>query len=170
MSNSAAKKSIALFGRSGAGKSIVANHLVTQHGFQLCSTGSLCRAISQILFGNEERNNLNALSKKIREIDPTLWMQAALLGAKKTNVVFDSIRYEEDASYLRERGFLIWQVSCPMEICVERLNARGQSFAKGDMLHAMEESLQAYKFDATINNGSRSFELVLADVERALLT
>lgn len=161
-------KLIALYGRSGSGKSAVARHLVEQHAFTHCSTGQLCRAISRQLFGNETRSNLNTLSQKIREIDVNLWISAALLDAPPGPIVFDSIRYEEDAAYLRAREYKIWHVECPPDICLERLRLRGQSFNESDMLHKMEHSLVNYSFDMTIENGRRDLNSVLAEVDKAL--
>ena len=160
---------IALYGRSGSGKSLISRLLVDQYGFERYSSGELCRELSRALFGNEDRANLNLLSEKVREIDPHLWIAAALRRATGDRIVFESVRYPEDLDYLQPAGFAIWLVDCPETLCQQRLHQRGQKFSAADLSHTMEEALgNDFPFDARIDNGDRALEEVVADIGRAL--
>jgi dephospho-CoA kinase len=159
---------IALYGRSGSGKSLVSKYLAESHGFRRCSTGEICRAISEILFGDDDRGHLNLLSEKIREIDPHLWIKAALSGVADQRVVFESVRYPDDVTFLKPAGFAIWNIDCSVEICNKRLLSRGQSFNWNDIGHPMERALEGFRFDAEIDNGEREISDVLRDIDVAL--
>lgn len=156
---------IAIHGPSGSGKSVVADHLRTTYGFSHVSSGSLCRAITSSLFGHEERQALNSVSQAVRSIDKYLWIKATLRQTQNDRVVFDSVRYVEDAHYLRERGFHIWKIICPVDICISRLQARGQVFTLSDFSHDSEREIPNSLCAGTIDNGARPLANVLAEVD-----
>jgi adenylate kinase family enzyme len=61
---------IALSGRSGSGKTTVANYLVAKYGFTRCSTGAACRELCKNLFGGESKAILNQVTDALKAIDP----------------------------------------------------------------------------------------------------
>jgi adenylate kinase family enzyme len=78
---------IALSGNSGSGKSSVARYLVERHGYLHASTGQICRRISALLFGNEDKTSLNRVSEAVRTIDKNLLIHAALRNAHSDRIV-----------------------------------------------------------------------------------
>lgn len=157
--NNARDHRIAVYGRSGSGKGTVATILTDRYGYMHVSSGSVCRSISQILFGDEDRAHLNALSTALRSIDEHLLIEAALRAIKTDiPIVFDSIRYKTDYDWFRESGFSLWKVDCPEEICIRRLKSRGQVFSVKDLDHLSESGLEHEEFDFTIDNSGSSLK------------
>src|SRR4051812_38243332 len=108
-----ASQLIAVHGLAGSGKSVVARRLRDLHGFEYASSGAICRKVCQLLFDHEERHALNKISQAMRGIDQQVWVKAALRQVHGKRVVFDSIRYLDDAEHLRAKGFKLWGVMCP---------------------------------------------------------
>lgn len=160
---------IALFGKSGSGKTTVAEYLVTRHGFTRVSTGGVCREICARLFGSTERRLMNEVTLALKDIDPMVWVQAALRAAPAANVVFDSMRFREDYQYLRARGFRCVQILADLDLRVERLWKRGQVFdAERDEQHRSETELDLYPADAVIVNERESLPRLYALIEGTL--
>jgi hypothetical protein len=148
------RPSIALYGLTGSGKTAVAKRFVEGFGYQRCSSGEICRQISQILFQSEDKTNLNRLSDALLGIDKLLFLKAALSRAIPGKaVVFDSMRCVEEYDYLRNLGFRMVKVTCPVDSRTLHLAARGQVFVTGlDDLHLTETCLEGHDFHATIDN------------------
>src|SRR5580693_3608313 len=97
---------IGIIGFTGVGKSTVAEHLKTAHGFQIVGTGAMCRAVSMLVFGNEDKRNLLSLTDALRSIDPSIFLKAALRRAQTdAPLVIDAVRFEADYYYALENGF-----------------------------------------------------------------
>lgn len=148
------KPPIALTGRSGTGKTTIADHLVARHGYFRCSTGNACRQICRSLFGSESKTLLNAVTEKMKEIDPDVWLRAALVGVPSgAPVVFDSMRFVPDWNYLAKLGFKTIRVTAPQQLRIARLRNRGQIYDPDvDDLHPAEVELEHHHCDAVISN------------------
>jgi dephospho-CoA kinase len=59
---------IALVGKSGSGKSEVAEFLRESRACQVIKTGRICRQIAQLLFGNEDKRSTQLLDDVLTEI------------------------------------------------------------------------------------------------------
>lgn len=157
---------IALYGRSGAGKSEVASILAQEYGYQHRSTGLACRRIVADLFGADDKTILNRVADALMEIDDLVWIRAALkppLGAGP--VVLDSIRLPNEYDFVAQQGFQVWHINAPLELRLHRLEARGQAFdPEVDEHHAYESSLSTHAFDVTIVNDRSSLEDLRATV------
>ncbi len=143
---------VALYGHSGSGKSFIAQYLVEEYQFSWVSTGSICRRISSLLFGNEHKSNLNQISSKLREIDERIWINAALNGLDKQRVVFDSIRYKSDFNFLKSLGYTCIRIVAGSSLEAARLRQRSQVMTSSDHTHESEVSLDCVQFDYTIMN------------------
>ena len=161
---------VALAGSSGSGKSTVAKHLVDRHGFALASTGDICRQISNLLFGGEDKTSLNKVSEMVRQMDPGLFITAALRGLPDDRVVLDSVRYASDISRVQSSGFQVWRVTCPADERIRRLSARGQVIESSDLKHASETELSDNSFNTTIVNGSGEEDDLVAQIDVLLRT
>jgi dephospho-CoA kinase len=160
---------IALFGRSGSGKGLVARHLAEKYGYQILSSGLICREVSHKIFGDDARINLNILSLKLREVDKHIWIRAALRESRPDNIVFDSLRYQSDVDFLRASGFVIWRVDCGAHLSEERLRQRGQVFEKSDLEHESEVQMEEFRWDTLINNNGVTRPELEAQVDAAVV-
>jgi len=159
---------IALSGTSGSGKGTVAKILVEQHNFVRASTGDICRQISQLLYGNEDKKNLNSISAAINQIDNSIFINAALRNIKNDKIVFDSIRYRSDMLTLKKLGFVIWRVEASIDIRKDRLKGRAQVIVEDDFYHASEIELDDCIFDATILNNNNDMAILCNQVNEMI--
>lgn len=160
---------IALYGRTGSGKTTVADALVRNFGYSHRKTGAACRALCLELFGSENKALMNQVTDALRDIDPAVWLRAALRGMEEGDgrpIVLDSIRFRPDYRYVIERGFVTIQVKAGSGSRVERLADRGQEFdLLRDDLHPAEIELASEEFDFTIENDGSLGDLI-DDIER----
>jgi len=160
---------IALYGKSGSGKSTVAAYLVTRHKYIHCSAGRICRQICRELFDSEDRAILNAFNDAVRRIDPMVWLRVAKKAINRGQpVVFDSMRFETDRLYFKALDFQLWRIDCPETKRRERLTLRGQIFEVTDELHPGEVELENSTFDRTFTNDSSNIEDLHKQIDAAL--
>ena len=160
---------IALSGRSGCGKTTIAEYLVDKHAFARCSTGLACRELCRKLFASESKSILNMVTDALKAIDPDVWLRAALSTLDGDRpVVFDSMRFAGDYAFLKEQGFQMWRVEAPLEVRVRRMKDRGQIFIPDDDNHPAETELDSYQFDRVIENPNDDIHLLHDQIERAL--
>lgn len=99
---------------------------------------------------------MNRVTDALRDIDPAVWLRAALRDCaddQSTAVVFDSMRFEPDYTFLHDHGFVMIRVDAGAEARALRLADRGQSFdLLKDDLHPAEIELARASFDFTITN------------------
>ena len=155
---------IALYGRTGSGKTTVAEAFVREYGYVHRKTGAACRALCLDLFGSENKALMNKVTDALREIDPAVWLRAALrqedagyLGP----IVLDSVRFWPDYQYVVERSFVTIRVTAPPDDRAGRLSLRGQSFdLLSDDLHPAEIELATANFDFEIDNATTISDLL----------
>jgi dephospho-CoA kinase len=145
---------IALVGKSGAGKSEVSRYLAEMHGFSAIKTGAICRTISMILFGNEEKSSTQRLDDTLTAIDPSIFLRASLRDADLTgDMVVDALRFAEDLRLAKTLSFQTLRVKSDATLRLQRLTARGQAFdlvAEG--LHRSETELDDIDVDFEVEN------------------
>jgi dephospho-CoA kinase len=162
-------KHIALSGRSGCGKTTVADYLVATHGYTRCSTGAACRELCRKLFDTESKAILNKVTDALKAVDADVWLRAALVSAAEHHpIVFDSMRFANDYAFLSGRGFLTWRIEAPHEVRLARMRARGQDVDPGDDAHRAETELDHQEFDRVLDNSEGGVELLYVNIERAL--
>jgi dephospho-CoA kinase len=152
---------IGLIGLTGVGKSTAAQHLSDAHGFQVGSTGAVCRAVSRLLYGNEDKLNLLALTDALQSLDPAIFLKAAVrtLPVEKSFVI-DALRYTLDYEYAKLQQLYIIRITAPLHLRRERLQERCQVFDfETDGKHASELQLTKVAVNATIENDGTKREL-----------
>jgi cytidylate kinase len=162
---------IALYGRSGSGKTLISEYLVAKHGYARCSTGSACRRVCRMLFESESKALLNQVTDALKAIDENVWLRASLSDAPANRpLVLDSMRFDQDYLYLRRKGFRMIRVDASLRLRVERMRWRGQEFDPAtDDDHRSEVELDDYEFDYRIDNEEIDIQELYALVDRALV-
>lgn len=152
-------RSIALYGRTGSGKTTF-GELLTGHGFQHVKAGVACRRLCLELFDSEAKGIMNRVADALRAIDQTVWLRAALHSASDMPFVFDSMRFPQDYVYMQERQCLTVKVVADQTLRLRRLAERGQHYEpERDELHDAEVSLESFQFDYTVHNEGDIAEL-----------
>lgn len=128
------------------------------------STGIICRQISLLLFGNEDKASTQQIDDALTQIDPSIFLQAALRGAApKEQICVDSLRFATDYSLARAQGFEIIRVTASDETRARRLETRGQVFTLDvDGKHRSETELDKAAADFTIHNDGAKDEIQAA--------
>lgn len=152
------KLNISLSGRSGSGKTTIANYLASKYNFHVCKTGTLCRDVSKLLFRSDSLEILQKVTDAMKDIDKDVWLKGALYNAPTDkSLVFDSMRFESDYIFLKNKGFVLLRVEASREVCFSRLRERGQIFNENkDSMHKSEIELEKYHHDFTIENSQIS--------------
>ncbi|WP_186766720.1 HD domain-containing protein [Puniceibacterium confluentis] len=145
---------VALIGKSGVGKSTLAKLLNYHSGTERVSSGTICRQIAKLLFGNDDKSTTQTLDDALTSIDSSIFLNAALLTAPTGRpICLDSLRFRSDYEIARRRGFTIVRVIAPDEVRVARLSERGQRFDPGkDGTHRSETELDTVDVDYTVEN------------------
>lgn len=140
---------IALSGKSGTGKSGLADYLVRMHSCVKLSTSESCRRISRLMFGDEQRHHLNAIGDAFRSIDENIWVKSLTRDlAPSTGVVLDSVRHASEAMFLRSIGFEIWRTEVSEEERRHRLSGRPAEDGSAALRsHPSETELDDFEFD-----------------------
>jgi cytidylate kinase len=144
----------ALVGKSGAGKSEVAEFLKENRDCQIIKTGLICRQIAQLLFGNEDKKSTQLLDDVLTNLDQSIFLRASLRHADLSKpLVIDSLRFRSDYHIARNMGCMILRITAPDEERFHRLRIRGQVYNPGvDGLHRSEIELDLVPVDETIQN------------------
>lgn len=161
---------IALIGKSGAGKTTIAEHLRETHDFYQASTGALCREVGALLFETPSRAILNQLADALIGVDQLVWVRAAIAGAPQGDVVLDSLRTLEEYELARREGFEIWRITAPPDVRVARLRGRGEQYAlEEDDAHRFERELDEVLVDEeVINSGDLTPEELRTTIDHKL--
>ena len=154
-------KRIGLIGLTGVGKTTIANRLQTAYGFNVARTGETCRAVSRLLYGNEDKSNLLALSDALQSLDPAIFLKAALRNLPAdTSYIIDALRFTHDYQYATSRKLYIIQITAPLHLRRQWLAERGQQFDfETDGKHASELELSEVTVHATLENDGTKSEL-----------
>ncbi len=147
---------LALWARSGAGKSLAARYLVERHGYQACQPGEVCREITQRLFHEQSKATLNKVNDALRSIEPNIWLRLGMEAVnRKDGVLIDGIRFKSNLDFCREWSFRLVKIEASQNTRLRRLAERNQAFdIETDGKHAGETELEGEPFDHVIQNDS----------------
>tara|TARA_R110000782_G_scaffold79115_4_gene157440 strand:- start:36647 stop:37153 length:507 start_codon:yes stop_codon:yes gene_type:complete len=149
-------------GKSGSGKSSAGRLLAERFEVPHIRTGKICREIALLLFGNEDKSSTHRLDDALTQIDPSIFLRAALreagaenaeLSESRQGFIIDALRFESDLTLAKSHGCRIIRISAPDDIRVSRLAERNQVFdLMTDGRHRSEYELDAAAVDYEIVN------------------
>ena len=170
---------IGLTGLMSSGKGTAARFLTDKYGFTGFRFSTILRDLLDRLSLEQNRHNLQELSRILRQTYGDDVLAKALAGdVRRTanqNIVVDGIRRPLDIKYLKELpGFVLVAIEAADRLRYERLTKRGEN--SDDAATSWEDFLKAHQADAELtipkvmaeaeykidNNGS------LADLHRQL--
>ena len=118
-----------LAGTAGAGKGLVAEHMVTEYGFHRVGLGGLCCAEAERQGWALDRVHLQAAGDLLRADDRAALARRALEAQAPVGVmgvVVDGVRLPQEAALLRRAGYVGVGLSASEWARARRLKARGE--------------------------------------------
>lgn len=118
---------IILNGRGGSGKDSVADYLVVEHGYTKLAFADGIYTIAYDLFEMQlkDRELLQSIGQKMREIDPLIWVKDTFKRAEKYDkVVISDCRQHNEYAMAISREYVPIRVSSSLEERVKRLEER----------------------------------------------
>jgi dephospho-CoA kinase len=153
--------SFALIGKSGSGKTSAARIFESRFGVLTVSTGTICRKISSLLFGNDDKAATQRLDDALTAMDASIFVKAALRNVPPERLIcLDALRFSSDLVVACERGLITIRITAPENIRNLRLAERKQGFNPAiDGIHRSETELNDVPVDYTIVNDGTPEEL-----------
>ena len=113
---------------------------------------------------------MNRVTDALKLSDQEIWLRAALRGVSDSSpIVFDSMRFKEDYNFFSRWSFITWRIITSLDLCVERLQARGEVFTLGvDEIHRSETELGEVAHSAVITNDSNGTASLFRKVDELL--
>src|SRR5690625_2922105 len=170
---------IAFTGKMRSGKTSAADYLWIERGFEKISFASPIYRIVDDLFGSDEngkqRELLQAVGQKMREIDPELWIRPAKRSLQiyeeylsTRGVVTDDLRQPNEYEGARANGFKI----------VRMISTRGTRTARAKMLndiygeqafeHETDQHADEFEVDYKIFNNGGNIDVLKRQVDEII--
>lgn len=162
---------IIINGRAGAGKDVIADYLVEEHGYVKVSFAEGIYKIARELFGmtTKDRELLIAIGQKMREIDPDVWVYSTFQRAvKHDKVVISDCRQANEYITGKSLGFFPVRVSSDWEIRRERLRKRDGVEPDMELLESKGET-GADNFEYYEIENNSSFEDLYKKIDEMIL-
>ncbi len=151
---------IAFTGKAGAGKDTAfeeLDRLVPYHRFALADP---IKDLAIKVWGREarsDRNKLQQLGRKVREIDEDAWINLLLQRCEYAlewgvRVAVTDCRYPNELYRLRGEGCLIVRVSARRDQRILRLRANGKLQDEADLDDPSETALDDFEVDYEVHN------------------
>ena len=179
---------IAFFGPATSGKTWSAKYLLDNYIFARVAFADKLKSICSELFGVTSKNGtdrqiLQAVGQKMREIDPDVWIKYLLNTVKyveqfkgtayvpPVNIVLDDLRYANEALALKEAGFLLVHVDVPHPVLEWRRASLYPDTPLSSYYHDSEADWPHISSDYTVTgtspaNGAANLDLLIAKLRR----
>lgn len=144
--------------RGGAGKDTVADYLVDNYGFKKIAFADGIYEIAYKYFGMTVKNRelLQLIGEKMREIDPLVWVKCAFNEAEKYDkVVISDCRRHNEWIYALERNYLPIHIDADLDTRIDRLIERDGIYPDLELLeNESENGADGLEFITLDNNGT----------------
>lgn len=149
---------ILLNGRGGSGKDTFADYLVNEYGFKRTAFADEIYKIARKYFGMtiKDRNLLQKIGEKFREIDPLVWVKYTFNEAEKYDkVVISDCRRHNEYVWALERGYLPVRIYTDLDLRIDRLIKRDGVYPDLELLENKSEvGADGLDFITIDNNGT----------------
>lgn len=149
---------IAINGRGGSGKDVLADYLVTKYGYKKIAFADPIYEIARKYFGmtTKDRELLQYIGQKFREIRSTIWVDYAMkLSGCFDKVVISDLRQANEYSICLKNYFVPFRISADLEKRIDRIKKRDSIEPKLELLeNESETGADDYKYIEIDNNGS----------------
>lgn len=177
---------VAVMGKMGSGKTTIADQLHDTYGYEKLSFATALKNIAVDLWGTEaltDRGLMQVLGRKMREIDPMVWVNRALselvhpeVGPARLlkdlhgglltpdamqlrPVVIDDLRFPNEYHALKREDFVIIRVEAHRNQRVNRLKAIAKLQSEDQLLDESETALDGAVADHLLTNTTTPREL-----------
>jgi len=136
---------IALSGPRCCGKSTIANHLVTNHGYTRIAFADALRQIAECGGTNlqNDRLYLARLGERLRELLPDFLLQVVQCRLEMIEgaVVIEDVRFPSELEFCRSIGAMTVRLEIPVETQLERLASRDSKTGRDaeQLIECMDE-------------------------------
>lgn len=156
---------IALCGKMGSGKSYIAKLFSEKYNCKIISFAGRVKKLANELFDMKEkdRNLLQNLSQKIKEIDKNVWVNVVKKEINKyENVVIDDLRFPNEYQMLRDLDFIVIRLNIDRDIRIDRLSGKYKNFKDHlqAMEHVSETLLEDFVYDFEVVSDQYAFEKI----------
>ncbi|MDD4779124.1 MAG: AAA family ATPase [Tissierellia bacterium] len=149
---------IIINGRGGSGKDTAADYLVSNYDFTKIAFADKIYDVARDYFGMtyKDRDLLQKVGQKIREIRPTIWIDLTMGKAESINkCVISDLRQANEYSIALENGFLPVRINTDLDIRVDRLWKRDGQYPDLKLLeNESENGADKFEYLEIYNSGS----------------
>lgn len=144
--------------RGGAGKDTFADYLVDNYGFKKIAFADEIYKIAYKYFGMriKDRDILQKIGEKFREIDPLVWVKYTFNEAEKYDkVVISDCRRHNEWVHAIERDYLPVHIEANLDLRIRRLAERDGAYPDLELLENKSETgADGLDFITVDNNGT----------------
>ena len=116
---------IGICGKMCSGKSTLANYLKEKNNaLYITSFAYKLKEIAKDLFDMQQKDRqlLIQIGKKMREIEPNVWINATIREANKhQDVIIDDIRYENELLTLKKENWILIKLKISKNLQIQRI-------------------------------------------------
>lgn len=116
---------IGICGQMCSGKTTIAKHIVSENNsYYVTSFAKKLKEIAKELFNmeNKDRKLLIDIGKKMREINPDVWINYTIKDSNNyKNVIIDDVRYLNEFNKLKENNWTMIKLIISEELQLERM-------------------------------------------------
>jgi len=115
---------IAIIGKICSGKSTCAQYLRDKYDFKIHSFGAPVKKYAKEIFNEKLKNRklIQEFAQKIKEIDNDVWVNYLLNNINMNdNIIIDDLRFPNEYSALKKKGFIIVKLLISKEFQEERI-------------------------------------------------
>ena len=159
---------IAITGKMRSGKDTFAQHFIGDDYFYPIK---FSKGISEIIdnylpevsLQPKNRKAYQTIGQSMREIDPLVWVKYSVSAAPENeSLIVTDLRQDNEAKYLRDKGFIIIKVESDEDIRIRRIIESGDTFSINELNHETELSVDKIVADYTVKNNGSEHDLMVA--------
>jgi hypothetical protein len=115
---------IAIIGKMCSGKTTISSIIQDyDNSYKRIGFGDKVKCYARDLFNmqGKDRTLLTTFATKMREIDPDVWVNAALRNIDGDNYIIDDVRYQNELDALTKDNWIIIKLNISDELQIERI-------------------------------------------------